>query len=415
MTGTQTQEGKQHVIFAAPFFMDATLTFINGALQLPNTNLTVISQDPAELIPSSIRQRLAGHWRIDDALDANLLVAGARNLERSFGKAVSFIGALEQLQVPLARAREALGIDGLSVEASINFREKSRMKSVLTQAGVPCARHSLAADRQTALLFAAEVGFPLVVKPTAGAGGKSTFRLDGENQLTQFFERYPHSAEQPYLYEEFVMGSEYSFDSVMINGQPIWHSISSYMPSPLTVMENDWIQWCVMLPRDVSGPEFDPIREAGFAGLKALGMHTGLSHMEWFRLGDGRIAISEVGARPPGAQITSLLSYAHDIDFYRAWPHLLVFGEFEPPTRKFACGAAYIRGQGRGRVRHIHGLEEAQRRFGELIVEYKLPQTGQSPTDSYEGDGYIIVRHPDTEVVQNALQQIVQLIRVELA
>jgi hypothetical protein len=136
--------------------------------------------------------------------------------------------------------------------------------------------------------------------------------------------------------------------------------------------------------------------------------------MEWFRLQGDRIAISEVGARPPGAQFTSLLSYAHDMNFYRAWPRLLVRGDFQPPERRYACGAAYIRGQGRGRVRRIAGIDEVQRRFGKLVVEAKLPQEGQPPSDSYEGDGYIIVRHPDTDVVQNALQQIVQIIRVEL-
>lgn len=415
MSKLERQQDKQHVIFAAPYFMDATLAFIKGATQLPGVNLTVISQDPAERMPPAIRHLLAGHWRIDDALDAKQLVEAARKLEQTFGKAVKLIGALEQLQVPLAVAREALGITGLSVQSSINFRDKSRMKNVLMDAGVPCARHVLAGNKQTAIDFTGEVGFPVVVKPPAGAGGKSTFRLDNANELQKFLGSYSHSTEQPYMYEEFVRGSEYSFDSVMINGEPVWHSISSYMPSPLDVLENDWIQWCVMLPRDVSGPEFDPIREAGFAALDALGMETGLSHMEWFRLPDGRIAISEVGARPPGAQITSLLSYAHDIDFYRAWPHLLVFSEFVPPERKYACGAAYIRGQGRGTVKRIHGLDEAQRRFGELVVEVKLPQEGQPPSDSYEGDGYVIVRHPDTEVVQNALQQIVQLIRVELA
>ena len=180
-------------------------------------------------------------------------------------------------------------------------------------------------------------------------------------------------------------------------------------------MENAWIQWCVLLPRDISGPEFDPIRAAAFDGLAALGLRTGLSHMEWFRLHDGRIAISEVGARPPGAQITSLLSYAHDLDFYRAWPRLMAFDEFAPPARRYAVGAAYIRGQGSGRVRQVHGLGEAQRRFGELVVEAKLPQAGQPPTDSYEGDGYIIVRHEDTDVVERTLRQIVQTIRVELA
>jgi hypothetical protein len=201
----------------------------------------------------------------------------------------------------------------------------------------------------------------------------------------------------------------------MLEGKFVWHSISRYMPSPLEVLENPWIQWCVLLPRDISGDEFDPIREAGAAGLRALGLHTGLSHMEWFRLMDGRIAISEVGARPPGAQITTLLSYAHDIDFYKAWPRLMVLGEFEAPPRRYAAGAAYIRGQGRGRVRSISGLDEAQQRFGSLVVEAKLPREGQPPSDSYEGDGYIIVRHAETAVVENALTEIVKIIRVELA
>jgi hypothetical protein len=200
----------------------------------------------------------------------------------------------------------------------------------------------------------------------------------------------------------------------MLDGRLVWHSISRYLPSPLEVLENDWIQWCVMLPRDISGKAFDPIRAYGEAGLHALGLETGLSHMEWFRLMDDRIAISEVGARPPGAQITSLLSYAHDVDFYKAWPQLMVYGEFEPPPRHYAAGAAYIRGQGRGRVRAIHGLDAAQERFGALVVEAKLPREGQPPSDSYEGDGYVIVRDPDTAVVENALTEIVKLIRVEL-
>ena len=187
------------------------------------------------------------------------------------------------------------------------------------------------------------------------------------------------------------------------------------MPSPLEVLENPWIQWVVLLPRDIDGEAFDAIREAGEAAVKALGLETGLSLMEWFRLEGDRIAISEVGARPPGAQITSLLSYAHDIDFYRAWPHLMVYGEFPVPSRKYAAGAAYIRGQGRGTVRRIHGLDEAQRRFGDLVVEVRLPRQGQPPSDSYEGDGYVIVRHPETAVVENALTEIVRTIRVELA
>lgn len=405
----------QHVIFAAPFFMDATLRFISGAASLENVSLTLISQDPEDRLPDSIRSRIAGHWRVDDALDPAQLVHAARQLGARFGAPSRLIATLEQLQVPAAVAREALGLPGLGAEAARNFRDKSRMKEVLRDAGVPCARHALVRSRADAEAFAAAAGFPLVVKPPAGAGGKSTFRIDHAGDLAALLKRYPPDPAHPTLYEEFVRGTEHSFDSVMQNGRLVWHSVSRYMPSPLEVLENPWIQWCVMLPRSIDGPEFDPIREAATRGLEALGMQNGLSHMEWFRFRDGRIAISEVGARPPGAQFTSLLSYAHDIDFYKAWPRLMVFDEFTPPERRYAAGAAYIRGQGRGRIHRIHGLDEAQRRYGSLVVEARLPREGHPPVDSYEGDGYVIVRHPDTAVVEEALQQIVQLIRVELA
>lgn len=395
--------------------MEATLRFIRGAASLPGVELTLISQDGAERLPEDIRQRLAGHQQVQDGLDPQQLANAARELQRRHGEAQSLFGPLEQLQVPLARAREALGIPGVSAEAARNFRDKSRMKTVLQQAGVPCARHALCGDRGAAEAFANAVGFPLVVKPPDGAGGKGTFRLDSPADLDIFLQRYSPDPQRPTLYEEFVSGTEFSFDSVMCAGKLVWHSISRYMPSPLEVLENPWIQWCVLLPHDISGPEFEPIRGAANSGLQALGLETGLSHMEWFRLADGRIAISEVGARPPGAQITSLLSYAHDIDFYKMWPKLMIFGEFDPPPRQFAAGAAYIRGQGRGTVRRIHGLEAAQRRFGEVVVEAKLPHEGQSPSDSYEGDGYVIVRHPDTAVVEHALTEIVKTIRVELA
>ncbi len=408
----------RHVVFVAPFFMPATVKFINGAAGLPGVALTVISQDPEDRIPAAVRQRLAGHWQVADALDPQQLVDGVRSIASVLGMPERMIGALEQLQVPLAQAREVLGISGLGVVASKNFRDKSQMKNRLSEAGLPCARHRLVGRAEQAWAFLTEVGYPVVVKPPAGAGGKGTWRLNSEQDMHQLLSQVALDPASPTLFEEFVSGTEYSFDSVVVDGQPVWHSISHYQPSPLEVMENQWIQWCVLLPRDISGPQYDAIRRDGFAAVKALGLITGLSHMEWFKLASGAIAISEVGARPPGAQITSLLSYAHNHDFYRAWPRLMIFDQFDPPSRDYAVGAAYLRGQsdhsGAQRVKHIFGLDQAQRRFGSMVVEAQLPQPGQLRSDSYEGEGYVILRHPETAVVEQALSELVRTIRVEL-
>jgi hypothetical protein len=65
-------------------------------------------------------------------------------------------------------------------------------------------------------------------------------------------------------------------------------------------------------------------------------------------------------------------------------------------------------------VRAVHGVEELQRDLGHLVVEARLPQPGQPVTSGYEGQGFVIVRDPDTEVVRGALRRIVSGIRVEL-
>ena len=153
------------------------------------------------------------------------------------------------------------------------------------------------------------------MKPPAGAGAVNTYRLEDTAQLEAYLARHPPDPRRPALFEEFLQGEEHSFDSVAINGRIVWYSISRYLPAPLTVLENAWIQWCVLLPREIEGPEYDEIRAAAGPALRALGLSTGMTHMEWFRRESGGIAISEVAARPPGAQFTTLISYASNLRF----------------------------------------------------------------------------------------------------
>jgi hypothetical protein len=62
----------------------------------------------------------------------------------------------------------------------------------------------------------------------------------------------------------------------------------------------------------------------------------------------------------------------------------------------------------------VHGVEELQKELGHLVVEARLPEIGQPASSSYEGEGYVIVRHPDTDVVRDAVHRIITRLRVEL-
>lgn len=402
------------VIFAAPWFSENATRFIEATVGQPDVRVAVVSQEPRERLAAHLRDRIVAHWRVEDIFDPGQLAHAARQLSNHFGPVHRLFGAYEQLQVPLAEARELLGVEGMSAEAARNFRDKSRMKNVLRGAGVPCARHRLAHDESEAWGFVEEVGFPVVLKPPAGAGAQSTFRVDDGEAFGEALRISAASPQQPVLIEEFITGEEHSLETISVGGRAVWHSLTHYYPTPLDALRNPWIQWCVLLPREIDGPRYDDIRGAAGRALEALGMETGLSHMEWFRRRDGSVAISEVGARPPGAQITTLISRAHDIDFLHAWARVMVYGEFDPPERRYAAGAAFLRGQGSGRVVRIHGLEQAGRELGELVTDVKLPQVGQTPTGSYEGEGYVLLRHPETDVVKDALLHLISLVRVEL-
>ena len=403
------------VVFVAPYFTDVTLRFIEALARLPDVKLGVLTMEPYDKLPRRLIGGVAAFKQLTIVDSVAEIVDGALALQRFLNvpSIDRLFGIVEVIQEPIAEARERLHVDGMSVTATENFRDKSRMKSILEAKGIPCARHRVARSEDELWTAAREIGFPLVVKPPAGASSEATFRVNDPAELGAKLSLIAPTAERPTMLEEMIVGAEHSFETISIEGRHVWHSLTHYHPTPLEVLQNPWIQWSVVLPREIDDPRYDDIREASGRALDALGMRTGLSHMEWFRREDGSIAISEVGARPPGAQFTTLVSVAHEIDLCYAWARLMVFGDFDPPKRRFAAGIAYLRGQGEGSIRKIEGLERVERDIGHLIVGSQLPVIGHAKKKSYDGDGFLILRHERTDYVEKALRHIISNVRVE--
>ncbi|MBK7583846.1 MAG: ATP-grasp domain-containing protein [Myxococcales bacterium] len=403
----------KNVVFVAPFPLETTLRFARAAHKLAGVRLLGIVQEPPAGADAAI---FADVVQVSDGLDARQLIEAGRLLERRHGKLHRALGILEPLQVQLAELRQALSIPGTDPDTADLFRDKARMKDELRRHGLPCARHQLIRSWTDADGFAEAVGFPLVLKPPAGMGCKATWRVRSKEELRAAVTAIHASPERPALAEEFLRGQEHSFETITVDGTIRFESVSRYFPTPLEVMETPWIKWVVLLPRVMHGPEFADARQLAARTISALGLETGFTHMEWFRRDDGSLAIGEIAARPPGAHMVLANSYAHDADMYRAWARAVVDGEFDGPyERRFAVGVAYLRGVGRGRVKRVSGVELANERVGRHVVESRLPKIGAPRSDSYEGDGYLIARHPDTEVVKAVMQTVIETIQIEYA
>ncbi len=150
-----------HVVFLAPRFLENTNRYVKAFAELDGVTLSLVSLDPEEAIPSALRPRVAAHYRVGDLVDSAQLAVAVRALAGAIGPVDRLVGFLEQLQLPLAEVRDALGIPGMSAAVARNFRDKDRMKEVLRAHGVPVARSTLARSPAELAAFVERVGLSL--------------------------------------------------------------------------------------------------------------------------------------------------------------------------------------------------------------------------------------------------------------
>lgn len=408
-----------HIVFVAPHFLENTNRYLSAFANLKGVKLSVISADPITGLPSDLAAKIEGHYQVRDIGDGNQLAGAAKALQQAFGPIDRLTGALEQLQLPMAQAREKVGIPGMHTEIARRFRDKDRMKEVLREHGVPVAKSALVSSPDELRAFVMKVGLPIIVKPQAGLGARSTQRVETEADLKALDSLgLTPSRDRPLQAEQFVVAREHTCETVSIHGKGIWRSGTRYFPTPLEVLETPWVQYCVLLPREAepTWTKFAPINEAALQALygpKPEVVGTALTHMEWFLLEDGSMLVNEVGARPPGVHIMPLMSLSHGVDMISVWAELIAFDRFTPLTRTCASGAAFFRGQGSGdRVVRVEGIEKAIELTRDTLVEMRTPKVGMARAPGYEGEGWATVKHATTEGVKQALLSLIQNVQV---
>ena len=125
--------------------------------------------------------------------------------------------------------------------------------------------------------------------------------------------------------------------------------------------------------------------------------------MEWFRRPDGSVAVSEwlrvhqgLSSRPCMDTCTAWTCTAPG----PSWSSSAGSNRDRVASRPGRCIYAAWAGAGCG---PFTGPRDVQRELGDVIVESRLPQPGQPASSTYLGEGYVMVRHPETAVVRDAL------------
>ena len=407
---TPPQETTRRVVHVSRRPTGESLRSARAIKKLDGVRLLGVCEQPPHADRAEVFADLV---RVKDTHDADQLIAAARMLFEKHGPLHQIVTAQETLLEPVARATEALGLQGMSVATVRRALDKSCLKRILEQAGIKTARDQLITSNTDARRFVDEVDFPIVLKPLGGSGGLATWCIRSAEQLDLALALMQPSPERAVLAEDYLRGQELCIDTITIANEPRFYSICCYRPSILEALENPQVQWSCVMPRDISGDQYRDFIEQGLTAVRALSVGNAMTHMEGFLLEEGGLGFTDATLRPAGARIGPMLAFAYDIDSYLAWARIAVDGCFDGPwERKYAVGTIFLRGRGCGLVEHVDGIESVRQHLGELLVEARLPRVGATKSATYTGDGYITVRHPQTQAVEDALQLIAHTVHI---
>src|SRR5215467_4441469 len=384
-----------NVVMISPGYPAEMAFFARGLAAAGATVIGVGDQAPAA-VPQTAREALAHYVQVGSLADGDAVAAAVAELARHVH--LDLVECLwEPYMLLAARLREQLGLPGLTTRQTIPFRDKELMKQVLDEAGLRTPGHQ-STDTVAGVWAAADrLGYPLIVKPIAGAGAADTYRADSPADLDAILPMVRHVPQV--IVEEFIDGEEFTYDTICAGGRVLFENICWYRPRPLLTKLHEWISPVIVALRDLDAADLQAGRALGAATVKALGFRDGFTHMEWYRKADGEAVFGEIGARPPGGRMVDAMNYATDADLFTGWAEAVTHGRISQPVRRpYNAGIVFKRAEGAGRITGYSGLDRLMAEFGEHVAAIDLLPVGMPRRDWRAvtiSDGMVVIRHPE--------------------
>jgi biotin carboxylase len=264
------------------------------------------------------RYRLVGSKHVDD------LVAEARawHEQEQFDGVITFS---ESAVVAVAAVADALGLPGIGVEAARCSRNKYLMRQAYERAGAPVPGYRLAPELDDALAAAQEFGYPVILKPTMGAGSNFVFKVDNAEEMQERFEQASKGVQEMFwvvseadgidlgpqglMVESFLDGREYLIEAVSWDGELFLGSVVDRITAEGGTFDDD----VHGAPTSLGPVELVGVHAAVEAAARGQGLRRSVMHAE-VRFHQGRPYLLEIAARVGGGGLDEIarLTAAHD-------------------------------------------------------------------------------------------------------
>ncbi len=404
-----------HVVFVEPRFPANQKPFVKALAEVGAT-VTAIGEGSKDSLDDELKQWLAHYEEVRSVVDEEGVMRAVRFIQSR--KHVDRLEAVVEAHImPVARVREAAGIPGTSVRTAFLCRDKPAMKQLLREGGIPCAASAGASSVAEVREFVEQVGFPIILKPRAGAGASGAARVDSVADLEPALRAL--GAGQPgwsVAVEEFIEGHEGFYDTLAISGHVVHDFVSHYYPNVLEAMRTRWISpQFVATNRIDTAPAYEDLKLLGRKVVNLLGIETSATHMEWF-YGPRGLKFSEIGCRPPGVRAWDLYNVGNDMDLYREWAMAVAHGRpARNASRRYSAGIIALRPDRDGYIAGYEGMDAIGKAFGPNIIDAHLPHEG-TPTQpveaGYMANAWLRMKHENYDELRRMLDIVGQTLKV---
>lgn len=293
-----------------------------------------------------------------------------------------------------------LGLPGAPADVLHTATRKHLVRQVLAAKGVPDVPYAVASTWAQAHKAAADLGYPLVVKPVDMNSGTGVRKVHDEAGLAVAFAEATaperNTRDQPLerlaLLERVLEGPEYSVESVTRDGVTRVLGITAKsVAEPGVEAGSGFVESGHLFPAPLPPDERAAIERHVVAVLDAVGLTHGISHTE-VRVTAAGPRLIELNPRQGGGYIFELVRLVTGFNPLQVLVDLALGREPVPgPSVAASAAVTFLLPPSDGVVRAVLGEERLA--ADDRVVGYETPSAGREvrPGDNNERIGHVLV------------------------
>ncbi|MBN1171168.1 MAG: ATP-grasp domain-containing protein [Micromonosporaceae bacterium] len=209
--------------------------------------------------------------------------------------------------IPAALIADEYHRPGTGLRAALTSRDKTLQRAAFARRGINQPRWHHVHDFDEGAQWMAALG-RVVVKPIDRAGSEGVQLVTSLEELKAWY-----GTERPttFLLEEFVDGPEFSVEVLFQAGKPVFANVTAKR----TTGPPYFVEVGHLAPARLAEDDYAQLRSSAVAVLDALGMHSGIAHVELRQTDTGPV-VMEAAVRTPGDYIMDMVGAAWGIDLF---------------------------------------------------------------------------------------------------